>query len=351
MPVKEARFYEQLADGLVRCTICPRRCVIKPGERGFCGTRENRDGRLYTLIYGELSASAVDPIEKKPLFHFEPGSLTFSISTVGCSFKCPWCQNYHISQARPEEYRTVSTSPEDVIRLAKRYECPSISITYNEPIIWLEFVEDVGKLAKAEGLEVVLVTNGYISLEALDAVAGLIDAANVDIKAFDPGFYRRYCKGDLESVLQATVAMLEKGIHVETTLLIIPGLNDKEEELRAFCKWHYENLGPDTPLHISRFFPAYKMLYKEATPISTLQKAYDIAKEAGLSYVYVGNLPGNPGEHTYCPGCGRPVIKRHGFEIADWALDDEMRCEECGTRIPIRGRFHKRGRWSPFLIY
>ena len=351
MPAREARFYEALPDGVVRCTICPRKCVIKPGQRGFCGTRENRDGRLYTLIYGELSASAIDPIEKKPLFHFEPGSLTFSISTVGCSFKCPWCQNYHISQVLPEEYRTTHMEPEEVVRLAKRYKCPSISITYNEPIIWLEFVEDVGKLAKHEGLKVVLVTNGYISLEALDAVAPLIDAANVDIKSFSPEFYRRYCKGDLEGVLKAVVAMKEKGIHVETTLLVIPGLNDNEEELRAFFKWHYEELGPDTPVHISRFFPAYKMLYKEPTPVSTLQKAYDIAREAGLNFVYVGNLPGNPGEHTYCPGCGEPVIRREGFDIVDWRLDEQMRCPNCGTRIPIRGRYHRRGGWFPLLIY
>ena len=335
----------------MRCTICPHRCVIRPGRRGFCGTRENRDGILYTLIYGEVSASAVDPIEKKPLFHFEPGSLTFSISTVGCNFKCPWCQNYHISQVRPEEYRTIRMEPEDVVRLAKRYGCPSISITYNEPIIWLEFVEDVGKLAKREGLEVVLVTNGYITPEALDAIASLIDAANVDVKAFREEFYRKYCKGDLESVLQAVEAMKEKGIHVETTNLIIPGLNDSEEEIRDLCRWHYEHLGPDTPLHFSRFFPCYKMAYKEPTPPSTLKRAQEIAIEEGLRYVYVGNWPGNPGEHTYCPGCGQPVIKRMGFDIIDWHLDEQMRCTDCGTRIPIRGRFHRRGTWSPFLIY
>ena len=351
MPTREARFYEKLKGDLVRCTICPRRCVIKPGERGFCGTRENRDGRLYTLIYGEVSASAVDPIEKKPLFHFEPGSFTFSISTVGCSFKCPWCQNYHISQVLPEEYRTVKMEPEEVVSLAKRYNCPSISITYNEPIIWLEFVEDVGKVAKREGLEVVLVTNGYITLEALDAVASLIDAVNVDVKSFSDAFYRRYCKGDLESVLQAVVAMKEKGIHVETTTLLIPGLNDSDEELRALCKWHYENLGPDTPIHFSRFYPCYKMLYKEPTPVSTLQKAHDIAAEEGLKYIYVGNLPGNPGEHTYCPGCGEVVIKRFGFEIVDWRLDEQMRCPSCGTKIPIRGSYHRRGGWHPLLIY
>ena len=351
MPAEEARFYEKLEGGLVRCTICPRRCVIKPGERGFCGTRENRDGKLYSLIYGEVSASAVDPIEKKPLFHFEPGSLTFSISSVGCSFRCPWCQNYHISMAKPEEYRTVRMGPEEVVRLAKQYGCPSISITYNEPLIWLEYVEDVGKLAKREGLEVVLVTNGYITLEALDAVAGLIDAANVDVKSFSDDFYRRYCKGDLESVLQAVVAMKEKGIHVETTTLLIPGLNDSEEELKALCKWHYEYLGPDTPIHFSRFFPCYKMLFKPPTPTSTLQKAYDIAVETGLRYVYVGNLPGNPCEHTYCPGCGRPVIKRMGFEIVEWRLDEHMRCTDCGAKIPIRGKLHRRGSWSPFMIY
>ena len=351
MPAVEARFYESLGDGLVKCTICPRKCVMKPGERGFCGTRENRDGRLYSLIYGEVSASAVDPIEKKPLFHFEPGSLTFSISSVGCSFKCPWCQNYHISMARPEDYRTTRMEPGEVVRLAEKYGCPSISITYNEPIIWLEYVEDVAKLAKAKGMKVVLVTNGYISLEALDAVSGLIDAANVDIKAFTEEFYRRYCKGSLSDVLAATEAMKEKGIHVETTSLLIPGLNDSEEEVRALCRWHLENLGPDTPIHFSRFFPCYKMAYKEPTPISTLEMARRIALEEGLRYVYVGNLPGNPGEHTYCPTCHKAVIKRYGFEIDEWNLDDEMRCPDCGTKIPIVGSFHRRRGWFPLLIY
>lgn len=343
MPVKEAKFYEKLRDDVVRCRICPRRCVIKPGSRGFCRTRENRDGKLFTLIYGELTALAVDPVEKKPLFHFEPGSGTLSISSWGCSFRCPWCQNYHISQAEPGEAPTTDAPPERIVRLAKRYGCPSISFTYNEPIIWMEYIVDVAEIAKKEGIKTVLVTNGYVSLDVLDEVAHLIDAANVDVKGFNEEFYRKYCGAELEGVLQAVEAMHEKGVHVETTNLIIPGLNDDMEEFREMCRWHVESLGPDVPLHVSRFFPHYKMTHIPPTPTKTLADARNIAMEEGIRYVYVGNLPGNEGEHTYCPRCGEAVIRRFGFRIDEWRLDDEMRCPNCGEKIPIVGEYHRGG--------
>jgi len=332
----------------VRCIICPRRCVIKPGERGFCGIKENRGGRLYTLTYGELSAMAVDPIEKKPLAHFHPGSLAFSISLISCSFTCPWCQNWHLATAKPGDISTRFVKAEDVVEIAVRRGCTSIAYTYNEPLINLDYVEDVARLAHKRGVKNVLVTNGYISLEALDRVVDVIDAANVDWKSFNDEFYRRYCSGDLKGVLNATVEMKRRGVHVEVTFLIIPGLNDGEDEMRAMARFLVENLGPDTPLHISRFFPHYKFTHISSTPIDTLMKAREIAVEEGCRYVYVGNVPMNRYENTYCPSCGRVVIERVGYTITDWHLDEENRCEYCDKPIPIVG--HREIHPNPFRL-
>ena len=345
---RESRFYEILRDDIVRCIVCPRRCVIKPGERGFCGIKENRGGKLYTLTYGDLSAMAVDPIEKKPLAHFYPGSLAFSISHISCSFTCPWCQNWHLSTAKPGDIPTRYVKPEEVVEMARRRRCTSIAYTYNEPIINLDYFEDTAKIAHERGVKNVLVTNGYISLEALDRVVGLIDAANVDWKSFSDEFYRRYCSADLKSVLEATVEMKRRGVHVEVTFLIIPGLNDGEEEARAMARYLVENLGPDTPLHLSRFFPHYKFTHVSPTPVETLMRVREIAVEEGCRYVYVGNVPMNKYENTYCPSCGRVVIERVGYTITDWHLDEENRCEYCGEPIPIVG--HREFHPNPFLL-
>lgn len=339
--LKEALFYDRLEGGKVLCALCPRKCVLKDGQRGFCGVRENRGGTLYTLNYGLVSAFAVDPVEKKPLFHFYPGSPILSISTVGCNFECPWCQNYDISRGRPEDAGGESLSPEYIVDYAKRRSIPLIAYTYNEPLIWYEYVLDTSKLAKREGIANVLVTNGYVNLEPLAELLPFIDAANVDIKAFDPSVYARYPKGKLESVLEAVVAMKSKGIHVETTYLLVPTVNDSDDQIRSMAKWHMDALGPDTPLHVSRFFPMYKFTHVSSTPIHSLEKAWQIAKDQGLRYVYVGNLPGNKGEHTYCPSCGALLIERFGFQILSWKLDRENKCSECGEKIPIRG-----SRWS-----
>ncbi len=344
MTEREARFFEPFGDNLVRCTICPRRCVIKPGERGFCGTRENRDGRLYTLTYGELTALAVDPIEKKPLFHFYPGSLAFSISSLGCSFTCPWCQNWELSQSRPGEIPTRYVEPEEVVSLAKRRDCTSIAYTYNEPLINLEYVEDVARVARREGVKNVLVTNGYITLEALDEVVGLIDAANVDWKSFDERVYREYIKGDLKSVLDATVEMKRKGVHVEVTFLVIPELNDGPEEMRRMARYLVDNLGPDVPLHLSRFYPHYKFRFKPITPYETLVRNREIAQEEGVLYVYVGNVPGSDYESTFCPSCGRRVIGREGYTITGWNLTEDMKCKFCGETLPLVGKREKHRR-------
>ena len=335
---KESRFSEPFGDDALRCIICPRMCVIRPGGRGFCGTKENRDGRLISLTYGRLSAVAVDPIEKKPLAHFHPGSLAYSISSVGCSFTCPWCQNWHLSTARPGDLRTRYVPPEEVVSAARREGCTSIAYTYNEPLINLDYVEDVARLARRGGVRNVLVTNGYISLPALSRVVDVVDAANVDWKAFSDPFYRRHCSADLGSVLDATVEMRRRGVHVEVTFLVIPGANDGEDEARGMARFMVDELGPDTPLHLSRFFPHYKFAHVPPTPAETLVNARRIALGEGLRYVFVGNVPLAEYEHTFCPRCGRPVIERAGYAITGWHLDDENNCLHCGEHIPIVGR-------------
>jgi len=342
LPEKEASLYTTLADNYVKCSVCPHRCTIRPGGKGVCKTRTNKDGRLYTAIYGEVTSTAVDPIEKKPLFHFWPGSSSFSISAVGCSFKCPWCQNYHISQVEPGDAFTDQLEPEKIVELAKRYNCKSISYTYNEPIIWHEYVLDTARLAKKEGILNVLVTNGYITPEALSEISKHIDAANVDVKGFNEAFYKEYCKAELKPVLDAAEEMKKKGIHVETTTLIIPKLNDDPKETLELSKWHIEMLGPDTPLHFSRFYPSYKFSNVPPTPVETITNARDLAMNEGIRYVYAGNVPGDPGENTYCPSCKQLLIERYGYEISQWHLTDANRCEKCLNPIAILGTLERR---------
>ena len=344
---KEAMYYDVVGDRRVQCKLCPHMCTILEGHRGLCGVRENIGGKLYTLNYALVSSFAIDPIEKKPLFHFYPGAPIISISTVGCNFKCPWCQNWSISQAKPEDvYYHDYIPPESLRDLINKYKVPFLAFTYNEPIIWYEYVLDVVKLIKKDGIKVVLVTNGHINLDPLDELIPYIDAVNVDIKAFNPNTYLKYIRGKLEGVLQATEELKAKGVHVETTYLVIPGLNDSVDEFRRMVRWHLDTLGAETPLHISRFFPHYKFMDKIPTPIETLEKLWKVAKEEGILYAYVGNLPGHKGENTYCPSCGKPVIRRIGFEILSWRLDNENKCEYCGHRIAITGhRWKGRSTW------
>lgn len=350
LPAREALLYEKLADKVVKCLVCPRNCVIKPDQVGFCRTRENKKGKLYTLIYAEVTSMAVDPIEKKPLFHFWPGSLAFSISTVGCSFTCPWCQNWQISQASPGKIFSEQADPEEVIKLTKRYKCRSIAYTYNEPIIWFEYVLDTARLAKKENLFNLLVTNGFISLEALEVIAPFIDAVNVDIKGFTEEFYRKYCGATLKEVLDATEAMVKKGIHVELTNLIVPGINDAPEETKQLCRWVITKLGPDTPLHFSQFYPMYKMSHVQPTPISTLVRTREIALNEGLNYIYIGNVPGEKGENTYCPKCKTLLVERYGVQLTNWNLTEEMQCPKCNTPIPIKGSYAPHGAWYPVAV-
>jgi pyruvate formate lyase activating enzyme len=340
----ESLLYQKLDDGVVKCNVCPRRCHIKPGNLGFCKARQNVDGKLYAVSYGKLTAANVDPIEKKPLFHFWPGTSSFSISSFGCSFACPWCQNWSISQVGLKEASYEEASPEKVVNLAKRYGCKTISYTYNEPLIWLGYVLDTAKLAVKEGIQNILVTNGYTTPEALEMLAPYIQAANIDIKAYNSDFYMKYCKAKLEDVLQAVKIMFDKGWHIETTLLIIPNLNDNREEIRGLSRWIRETLSPEVPLHISRFHPMYKMNHLEATPLASLVEARKIALEEGLKYVYLGNVLGHEGENTYCPSCGFLLIKRFGFDILEWNMDDSKRCPKCGEKIPITGEYEPQPR-------
>lgn len=330
--MKEAGFYEKIDDNKVRCVLCPHLCIISDGKKGVCGVRENRDGRLYSLVYGRIIAAHVDPVEKKPLFHFQPGSRTFSIATPGCNFKCSFCQNWQISQITEEIERTEEVSPEEVVRGAIRTGSSSISYTYTEPTIFFEFARDTGKIAREKGLKNIFVTNGYITKEGLEASLEFLDAANVDLKSFRDEFYKKFCRGKLSPVLDAIKWMKEKGIWIELTTLIIPGENDGEGELRDIAVFIKKELGDSVPWHVSRFHPDYKLLSHESTPPSTLFKAYEIGKKEGLKYVYVGNLPGSKGENTYCPSCGKIVIGRWGFTITEYRIKEE-RCQHCGQKI------------------
>jgi pyruvate formate lyase activating enzyme len=331
---REAMLYAKLDDHLVRCALCAHRCTIKPGRRGICGVRENQEGVLYTLVYGEAIAAHVDPIEKKPIYNFLPGTRSFSIATVGCNFHCRFCQNADISQAPREGLSLAGEEfpPEQVVRVAKRYACDSIAYTYTEPTIFFEYAYDTAKLAHQEGIKNIFVTNGYMTLEALEEIEAYLDAANVDLKSFDDGFYRRLCGARLRPVLETIEAMHQRGVWVEVTTLLIPGLNDSEDELEQIAQF-LAGIDVDIPWHVSRFTPRYKMLDKPQTPVDTAHRAAEIGREAGLRYVYVGNAPGNMYENTLCPACGAVAIARIGYHTT---LNLEgSRCGSCGQELAV----------------
>jgi len=331
--MKEAKFYEKCKDNRVRCFLCNHRCLISEGERGICRVRENRGGVLYSLIYGKLVSQHVDPIEKKPFFHFFPGSTAYSVATVGCNFKCDFCQNYEISQIVRdhnqiwgEEY-----SPEEIVDLALNYGCQSISYTYTEPTIAYDYYREIMRLAKDKGLYNNFVTNGYMTEEMLKDAQGYLDAANVDLKSFNEDFYKKICGAKLEKVLETLKIMKDMHIWVEVTTLIIPGFNDSEEEIRKCAEFVY-SLGKETPWHVSRFYPHYRMNNVTYTPISTLKKARKIGLEVGLKYVYTGNIPGDEGENTFCYNCKRVLIRRYGFEVLEYNIENSQ-CKFCQALI------------------
>ncbi|MEA1971495.1 MAG: AmmeMemoRadiSam system radical SAM enzyme [Thermodesulfobacteriota bacterium] len=331
--MKETILYEKLDNDYVRCHLCAHRCKIAPSRLGVCGVRENRSGTLYSLVYGTSIAESIDPIEKKPMFHVYPGSKSYSIATVGCNFRCDFCQNYDISQVsrRKGKIRGHSSMPEEIIERALRSGSKTIAYTYTEPTIFFEYALDIGKMAHKEGIKNIFVTNGFMTGEALEEIAPWLDAANVDLKSFRNGFYKKYCGGKLQPVLDTLRKMKDLGIWVEVTTLIIPTLNDSKEELRNIARYIH-SLGPETPWHISRFHPQYKMENLPPTPLETIHMASAIGKEAGLKYVYSGNIPGEEGENTYCSNCGRLLIKRYGFNVKKIDLR-ESRCPTCKTPL------------------
>lgn len=332
---KEAMFWNSLADNKVQCKVCAHRCTILSQKRGICRVRENRGGKLYTLIYNTVSSINVDPIEKKPLFHFYPGSTALSLGTVSCNFRCRHCQNYAIATANVGETSTQEITPEESIELAKQYGCQGISWTYNEPTIWFEYIYDSAKLAKKAGLYTVYVTNGYMSEDALNLIAPYLDAANVDVKAFDNEFYRRVCGAKLEPVLRTCERMKEKNIHLEVTYLIIPGHNDGPEEIRRFSEW-VVGIGADTPVHFSRFHPHCQMTNISSTPLETLEEAHKIAKECGIEHVYIGNVFGHRYESMYCPKCDENLIERRGYSVIN-RLGAGNKCPKCGIEVNVMG--------------
>jgi pyruvate formate lyase activating enzyme len=331
----EALLYEKLKDKKVRCGLCKHRCVIETGNRGICGVRENIGGILNTLVYGKHIARHIDPIEKKPLFHFLPGSLSYSIATAGCNFKCLFCQNADISQM-PSDYRGVilgdNYTPENIVSAALKGKCRSISYTYTEPTVFFEFALATAKLAREKNLKNIFVTNGYMSKEALEMIQPFLDAANVDLKAYNKDFYRKMCGAKLENVKETLTDMKASGVFVEITTLIIPGLNDDKEELRELAMFIAGSLGPETPWHISRFHPTYKLLDRPPTPLETLLSARAIGLKCGLKHVYMGNVPGEGGENTFCHNCGKALIERIGFYVGKNEVDKGA-CPDCGARI------------------
>jgi len=324
----EARFYEKLDEGRVQCHLCPKECIISPGKRGFCRARENREGKLFATYYGRVSSVAMDPIEKKPLFHFYPGHDILSLGNVGCNFACLYCQNWQISQA---DAPTQPLNPESAVALASRYNSMGIAYTYAEPMVWFEYVLDTAKLAHDDGLKNVLVTNGYINEEPLRQLLPFIDAMNIDLKSIRENFYEELCKGSLSPVLR-TLEIAKEHCHIEVTNLIIPTLNDSEEDIHDLVRWVAENLGEDTPLHFSRYFPQYKMKIPP-TPVETLLRAREIGKEY-LNYVYLGNVLVEGGEDTICPSCGAVVVRRVGYTVDTSGLEGN-KCKACGYALPI----------------
>ena len=328
-----ARFWQRTEDGRVRCTLCPRACNLREGQHGYCGVRENRAGALYTLVHSRVWAANVDPIEKKPLFHYLPGTNAYSIATVGCNVRCRFCQNWDLSQARPGEGEGEPMPPAQVAELARRFKCPTIAFTYSEPVIFAEYVMDTADAGHAAGVRSVAVSNGHVQHDALVEIYGRMDAVKIDLKAFSEKFYTRVVRGQLRPVLETLVALRTMGKWTEIVCLLIPTLNDSDAELRSMAQWIRANLGGAVPLHFSRFHPEYELRELPVTPVATLERARQIALAEGLEYVYIGNVPGHPAQNTYCPGCGKLLVERVGF-TASSVLIRNGACPFCARAIP-----------------
>ncbi|MEM2688686.1 MAG: AmmeMemoRadiSam system radical SAM enzyme [Candidatus Bathyarchaeia archaeon] len=349
--MREAMLYERLEGKKVKCNMCGRRCVIKDGGTGFCLVRKNENGVLYSLVYGKAISACVDPIEKKPLSHFNPGASVMSIATVGCNFRCQFCDNWMISQEKEISGR--SFPPEEVVKAARDSGCQGISYTYTEPTIFFEYAYETAKLAHQVGFFNTFVTNGYMTPEAVRTIAPYLDAVTVDFKGGgDLEFYRTFSSvPSVEPIFECLKEMKRQGIHIEITNLVIPKIGDSTDQIIKLATWIKETIGEDTPFHLLRFHPDYKLVDIPSTPIQTLEKAYAAAKSVGLNFVYIGNVPGHPAENTYCPSCNELLIKRFGFEIIKWNLTRDMRCPVCGREIPIKGKLHPSGYAYPYALF
>jgi len=351
MSLHEAMLYEKSEDKKVRCNLCARRCMIKDGGLGFCLVRKNEDGTLYSLVYAKAISACADPVGKKPLSHFNPGSLVMSIATIGCNFRCKFCDNWTISQEKGIIGRNFL--PEDVIKATKDNNCQGISYTYTEPTVFFEYAYDTAKLAHKVGFFNTFVTNGYMTPEAVRKIAPYLDAATVDFKGGgDSDFYRDFSAvPSVEPIYDSLKEMKRNDIHIEITNLVVPKTGDSIERIKELATWAKDALGKDTPFHLLRFHPDYELTTIPSTPIKTLEKAYTAVKEAGLNYVYMGNVPGHPHENTYCPNCNELLIKRFGFEIVKWNLTKDMCCPACAQEIPIKGKLHTSGYAYPYALF
>jgi len=344
--VVRAEWWHRLEDGRIQCDLCPRLCKLHEGQKGFCFIREVRRGELVLTSYGRATGYCIDPIEKKPLNHFYPGSSVLSFGTVGCNLGCRYCQNWDISKAREDRVLAARASPEIVAKAAAETGCKSIAFTYNDPIIFAEYAIDCAKEAHARGIRTVAVSSGYIGPDARREFYAHMDAANIDLKAFTESFYHNVCFAHLEPVLDSLVWIRKNTrVWLEVTTLLIPGYNDSEEEIEQLCAWFVENLGSEVPLHFTAFHPDFKMLDVPPTPPATLRRARVQAKSAGLKHVYTGNIRDVEGQSTYCAGCGQLLIGRDGYEIIAWHLTSEGHCSACGQRLA--GHFApKPGHWG-----
>jgi pyruvate formate lyase activating enzyme len=329
----EARYYKKLEDREVECELCPRRCRLGDRERGYCGVRENDGGIYYTLVYGKACTMNADPIEKKPFFHVLPGTQALSIASAGCNVNCKFCQNWEISQVRPEQVNHFDLPPAAVAEAAVRHDCRTVAYTYSEPIVFYEYMFDAAVEANKRGVRSVVVSGGHVNPEPLEALTKVVAAIKIDLKAFNQDFYTNYVRGELQPVLDAIKLVVRSKVWCEVVYLVIPTLNDDPGEIRRLARWMTAEVGPDVPLHFTRFHPMYLVKNLPPTPVSTLESLRKVALEEGLRFVYIGNVPGHEGENTYCPKCRRTLIRRYVFEIETNEIK-EGTCPSCRTRIP-----------------
>jgi len=332
-PVNEAMHYEKLEGLRVACELCPRKCTIADRERGYCGVRENHEGKYYTLVHSRVCGLNVDPIEKKPLFHFLPGTRAYSLATAGCNVECKFCQNWQISQYRPEQIDSIKLTPENVLKSAKSTGSKTIAYTYSEPVIFYEYMYDTARLTKEKGLHNVMISNGYIQEKPIRELCNYLSAVKIDLKSFSEKFYKDVCAGELKPVLKTLLTLKEIGIWFEIVVLIIPTLNDGKEEIKEMCTWVKKYLGEQVPVHFTRFRPTYRIKNLPPTPVKTLEYCRNIALDMGLQFSYVGNVPGHEGENTFCPHCKNVLIRRAGYRILENQID-ENGCKGCGQTVP-----------------